>query len=63
MKKLALVFLAGISLATAKAQIGFGLKAGANLSDLRFSDKGDVSIKNKIDFNGGIFVNIPLIAH
>lgn len=62
MKKLALVFLAGISMATAKAQIQFGVKAGANFSNLRFSDKGDASISTKVDFNGGVLVNIPLVS-
>lgn len=63
MKKLALVFLAGLSLATAKAQIQFGVKAGANFANLRVSPSQDgFSLSNKIDFNGGVLVNIPLVS-
>jgi len=56
MKKLALVLVAGISLATANAQIQFGIKAGANFATIT-SAPGS---KTLVSFNGGALVKIPL---
>ncbi len=60
MKKLVLVLAAGISLASAKAQIQYGVKAGANFAKITGSDADGT--KGITSFNGGIFVGIPL-AH
>ncbi|MDR3713683.1 MAG: porin family protein [Puia sp.] len=58
MKKVVLVLVAGISLASAKAQIQYGVKAGANFATITGSDaSGAKSITN---FNGGVFAKIPL---
>lgn len=60
MKKLALVFLAGISFATTNAQFQFGVKAGANFSSLNGSDVQDA--KGLVGFNAGVYAKLP-IAH
>lgn len=60
MKKLALVFLAGISFATSNAQFQFGVKAGANFSTLSGSDVQDA--KSLVGLNAGVFAKLP-IAH
>lgn len=56
MKKFALVLVAGISLVSAKAQIQFGVKAGANFATITSSD----GAKSLVSFNGGALVKIPL---
>ena len=57
MKKIALVLVAGLSLATAaKAQIRFGVKAGANFATITSAD----GAKTLVGLNGGALVNIPL---
>ena len=62
MKKLALVLLAGISFATAaNAQFKFGVKAGANFSNVNGSDLSGTS--TLVGFNGGVFFDLPLAAH
>ncbi|MHA4807217.1 porin family protein [Flavitalea flava] len=55
-KKLALLLLAGTTLATANAQIQFGLKAGANFASLTNTSGS----KTLVGFNGGALVKIPL---
>jgi hypothetical protein len=61
MKKLALVLLAGMSIATAaNAQFQFGIKAGANFSTVNgnaIQDAGTIA-----GFNGGVYFKLPL-AH
>jgi Outer membrane protein beta-barrel domain len=62
MKKLALVFLAGMSIATAaNAQFQFGIKAGANFSTVNGSDVSGASTLT--DFNGGVYFKLPLTHH
>jgi len=56
MKKIALVLFAGISLVSAKAQIQFGVKAGANLANI---SKVDGS-KTLVNLNAGVLASIPL---
>jgi hypothetical protein len=58
MKKLVLILIAGVSFATAHAQIQFGVKAGANLST--FTGNDATGAKSMAGFNGGIFANIPI---
>jgi len=58
MKKLALVILAGISFATAKAQFQFGAKGGLNFSTITGSDAGDVS--TRVNVNLGVYARLPL---
>jgi hypothetical protein len=58
MKKLALVFLAGISFATAKAQFQFGAKGGLNFATVSGSDAGDVS--TRVNINLGVYARLPL---
>jgi hypothetical protein len=59
MKKLALVILAGISFATANAQIQIGAKAGINLATLNGSDAGNAGTIVNVHFGG--FARIPLV--
>src|SRR6201991_3748640 len=59
MKKLALVILAGISFATANAQIQIGAKAGFNLTTLTGSDAGNAGTIVNVHFGG--FARIPLV--
>jgi hypothetical protein len=61
MKKLALVLMAGISFASAKAQVQFGLKAGANFATQSGSDA--VGAKTLVGFNGGAFLRLPVAPH
>jgi hypothetical protein len=61
MKKLALVLLAGISIASAQAQIQFGVKAGANFATQSGSDA--VGAKTLVGFNGGVFLRLPVAPH
>lgn len=62
MKKLALVFLAGMSIATAaNAQFQFGVKAGANFSTVNGNDAGGAS--TLAGFNGGVYFKLPLPNH
>lgn len=57
MKKLVLILIAGVSFATAHAQIQFGVKAGANLATVTGSDAtGATTMAN---FNAGVFAKIP----
>ena len=58
MKKLALVFLAGISFATTNAQFQFGVKAGANFSTFTGSDVQGA--KTLVGFNGGVYAKLPV---
>jgi hypothetical protein len=57
-KKLVLILIAGVSFATAHAQIQFGVKAGANLST--FTGNDAQGVKSLAGFNGGVFANIPI---
>jgi outer membrane protein with beta-barrel domain len=57
MKKSALVFLAVISFAGAKAQFQFGVKAGANFATLSGSDVANT--QTLVNFNGGVFAKLP----
>lgn len=55
-KKLLLFLLSGMTLAGAKAQVQFGVKAGANFSTFT----GDIQgAKTHVGFHGGILVKIP----
>lgn len=58
MKKLVLILAAGVSFATAHAQIQFGVKAGANLST--FTGNDATGAKSLAGFNGGVYANIPI---
>jgi hypothetical protein len=61
MKNLALVLFAGISFATAHAQVQFGLKAGANFATQTGSDAGDS--KTMFNFNAGAFLRLAIAPH
>ena len=62
MKKLALVFLVGMSIANvANAQFQFGIKAGANFSTVNGSDVAGASTVT--GFNGGVYFKLPLTGH
>jgi hypothetical protein len=62
MKKLALVLLAGFSFATAaNAQFKFGVKAGANFSNVNGSDVSGTS--TRVGFYGGVFADLGLADH
>jgi hypothetical protein len=58
MKKLALLFLAGVSIATANAQVQFGVKAGGNFATQTGSDAGDS--RTLFGFNAGAFLKLPI---
>jgi Outer membrane protein beta-barrel domain len=58
MKKLAFLFLAGISVVNANAQFQFGVKAGANFSNLTGSDVQDA--KTLVSVNAGVFAKLPV---
>ena len=58
MKKLAFVLLAGFSFATAHAQFAFGIKGGANISNV---NGNDVSGTNSlVGFNAGVYLKLPV---
>ncbi len=57
MKKIAILFLAGLSFANAKAQIEFGAKAGMNFSTQSGYDAGDA--RTLFNFNAGVFLKLP----
>lgn len=59
MKKLTILSLAVLSFTTTKAQIQFGLKAGANFSTVTGATDGQ-SASTLIGFNGGILVRLHL---
>ncbi len=58
MKKLfSILMVLAITTFSVQAQVGFGLKAGLNISTVRGTD--DEGTKSKIGANGGFFANIP----
>jgi hypothetical protein len=61
MKKLALVLLAGFSFATAHAQFAFGLKGGANISNVNGSDVSGTN--SLVGFNVGAYLKLPVTGH
>jgi hypothetical protein len=60
MKKLALLIVAGTFFATANAQFAFGIKAGANFSNVNGDGLDGVSTSTLTGFNGGFYVKLPL---
>ncbi len=58
MKRLPLILLTGFSFATAHAQLAFGVKAGANISNVTGSDATGTS--SLVGFNAGAYLKIPL---
>ena len=58
MKKLVLILIAGASFATANAQVQFGVKAGANLSNITGNDQSGNSAL--IGLNAGVFAKVPI---
>jgi hypothetical protein len=61
MKKLAFVLLAGFSFATAHAQFAFGIKGGANISNVNGSDVSGTS--SIVGFNAGAYLKLPVTRH
>jgi hypothetical protein len=61
MKKLAFVLLAGFSFATAHAQFAFGIKGGANISNVNGSDVTNTN--SVVGFNAGAYLKLPLTHH
>ncbi|HXB35007.1 MAG TPA: porin family protein [Puia sp.] len=61
MKKLALVLLAGFSFATSHAQFAFGIKGGANISNVNGSDVSGTN--SLVGFNAGVFLKLPVASH
>jgi hypothetical protein len=59
MKKLALVFLSAVSLATAHAQVQFGAKAGLNISTIT-SNGQVVDARTMVNFNAGFWLKLPV---
>jgi hypothetical protein len=59
MKKLALVLFAGISFATAHAQVQFGVKGGFNFATQTGSDAGDS--KMLLNLNAGAFLKLGVV--
>jgi hypothetical protein len=63
MKRMLLVLIAAGSAMFASAQIQFGVKAGVNVADLNLSGgPPGFTFNSKTDFNGGIFVSVPLFS-
>lgn len=61
MKKIALLLLAGLSFSFAQAQgVQFGLKAGANYSNIAGDLQHEDIYQNKLGFVGGVSANLPL---
>lgn len=58
MKKLALVLLAGFTFASAHAQFAFGIKGGANISNVNGSDVSGTN--SVVGFNAGAYLKVPL---
>jgi hypothetical protein len=63
MKKLTLLILAGTFFATANAQFAFGIKAGANFSNVNGDGLNGSSTSSLVGFNGGVFFKIPVAGH
>jgi len=61
MKKLALVLLAGFTFASAHAQLAFGLKGGANISNVNGSDVSGTN--SLVGFNVGAYLKLPVTHH
>ncbi|NML63998.1 PorT family protein [Hymenobacter sp. RP-2-7] len=62
MKKLLLLAAAGLLAGSAQAQsLKFGLKAGANLSNLSGNLTNQDQYKNRFGFQGGVMLNIGLV--
>jgi hypothetical protein len=61
MKKLALVLLAGFSFAAAHAQFAFGIKGGANISNVNGSDVSGTN--SLVGFNAGAYLKLPVTKH
>jgi hypothetical protein len=58
MKKLVLVFMAGITVATTQAQVQFGVKAGGNFATQTGSDAGES--RTLFSGNAGVFLKLPV---
>ena len=58
MKKLVLVLFAGITVASANAQVQFGVKAGGNFATQTGSDAGDS--RTLFGFNAGVFLKLAI---
>jgi opacity protein-like surface antigen len=62
MKKLSLLFVFVLaSFAAAQAQSGFGIRAGANLSNLSGDLKNESRYENKVGFHGGITYGLSVV--
>ena len=60
---LATALLATAAISSAQAQdIRFGLRAGANYSNLSGNIKNEDTYNNKVGFLGGVMLNVPLLA-
>ena len=60
---LATALLATAAISSAQAQdIRFGLRAGANYSNLAGNIQNESTYNNKIGFMGGVMLNVPLLA-
>ena len=59
MKKLAIVLLVSFCFTTGYAQLAFGIKAGANISNVAGSDASGTS--SLLGFNAGEFLKIPIL--
>jgi Outer membrane protein beta-barrel domain len=63
MKKIFFVFAGAFFSFFASAQVQFGVKAGVNVANLNLSGGPSGFVFNtKTDFNGGIFVSVPLFS-
>jgi len=63
MKRMLLVIIATGSAMFASAQIQFGVKAGVNIADFNFTGgPPGFTFNTKTDFNGGIFMSVPLFS-
>ncbi|MFD2722057.1 hypothetical protein ACFST9_25285 [Hymenobacter monticola] len=59
----AALLLATAAVSSAQAQdVRFGLRAGANYSNLAGDIKNESTYNNKVGFLGGVLVNVPVIS-
>ncbi|RIJ37237.1 porin family protein [Pontibacter oryzae] len=55
--------IALVSFATAQAQATFGVRGGANISNLSGDLRDEDRFENKVDFHAGIILNFPVVEN
>lgn len=55
--------IALVSFATAQAQATFGVRGGANISNLSGDLRDEDQFENKVDFHAGVILNFPVVEN